>query len=223
MDGSQGDDSSGSYPARYDLNTLVHLTFWGRGKAAHPMHIHVNHFMLSNYTDSSGSVSTEGWWGMEGDYRDTMPALPGLIQGKMWFVDYEGEVVLHCHFLKHEDLGMMDTIYVGTLGTGGSDDSTTAPTSDDDDATLSTGAIVGIAVGGAVVGAGLIAGTAYVIMGSAASSASAASASASGSAAMGVSKSAADGAVAAEASGHASGHGAHAGEYELAATDAEPI
>jgi hypothetical protein len=183
------------------------------------MHIHVNHFMLSNYTDSSGAVTTEGWWGMEGDYRDTMPALPGLIQGKMWFVDYEGEVVLHCHFLKHEDLGMMDTIYVGTLGTGGSGGSTT---SDDDDETLSTGAIVGIAVG-AVVGAALIAGTAYVIMGSSASIASAGSASASGAAAMSVSKSAADGAVAADASGQASGHGAHAAEYELAATDADAI
>ena len=111
-----------------------------------------------NYTDSNGAVSTEGWWGAQGDYRDTFPALPGLMNAKMWFVDYEGEVVLHCHFLKHEDLGMMDTIFVGTLN----DNATPAPSSSssDDDA-LSQDAIIGISVTFSILGCCCIVGIAY--------------------------------------------------------------
>ena len=65
-----------------------------------------------SYTTGNGAVQTEGWWGKSGDFRDTFPALAGSVQTRVVFADYAGEVVVHCHFLKHEDLGMMDTIYV---------------------------------------------------------------------------------------------------------------
>ena len=111
MNGEQG--SAGSYPFRATVGDVTDVTIWGRGKAPHPFHIHVNHMQLVSYSnDVNPTANTEGVWGKAGDWRDTVPALAGHTVAKTAFRDYAGETVLHCHFLKHEDMGMMDTIYV---------------------------------------------------------------------------------------------------------------
>ena len=47
-----------------------------------------------------------------GQWRDVLPLFEGKIKVRFRITDFPGETVLHCHFLRHEDLGMMDTILV---------------------------------------------------------------------------------------------------------------
>ena len=52
-------------------------------------------------------------WGEVGDWRDTIPALSGTTQVRYALDRYGGFIMLHCHFLYHEDHGMMDRIWTG--------------------------------------------------------------------------------------------------------------
>lgn len=95
------------YPFRHigracDVEDLV---IQGRGATPHPMHIHVNHFQIVE-------VDRIGGWGEIGDWRDTMPALTGAAKVRYVLDGYGGNIMVHCHFLYHEDLGMMDRIWV---------------------------------------------------------------------------------------------------------------
>jgi FtsP/CotA-like multicopper oxidase with cupredoxin domain len=89
----------------------------------HPFHIHINPFQLTEY---GGAQLAPPWI-----WFDTVPvalpqtsATPGAPKQpacsagnacfKMvtQFEDYTGEYVLHCHFLGHEDRGMMENVQV---------------------------------------------------------------------------------------------------------------
>src|SRR5262249_45043649 len=68
----------------------------------HPFHIHVNPFQVVLRTDADGKSTPMNVW------RDTL-LIP---QGETYtirsrFKDFLGRTVLHCHFLDHEDQGMM--------------------------------------------------------------------------------------------------------------------
>ena len=104
------ESSISSYTHIGSLNTVTELSWWGRGKSAHPMHIHVSHFQIVSHMHSGSSQMSP--YGEVGDWRDTWPSLPGVSKVRMVFSNYTGEYVTHCHFLKHEDLGMMATFLV---------------------------------------------------------------------------------------------------------------
>lgn len=76
----------------------------------HPLHIHVNDFQVLSITDPGATAELEPVW-----YTDTVP-LPsgGQVVIRMVFPDFTGRFVYHCHFLIHEDAGMMGVIEVAT-------------------------------------------------------------------------------------------------------------
>lgn len=50
-----------------------------------------------------------------GVWRDTV-AVPPNGRTRIWvqYKNYTGKTVLHCHFLAHEDTGMMSTLFIGS-------------------------------------------------------------------------------------------------------------
>lgn len=103
--GEQGED--GDYRHTAVDGTVETLTLHGGGASAHPIHIHVNHFQIVSYDGNDLSLYSE-----VGDWRDTFPALPGVTTMKTLYTDYPGEIVMHCHFMRHEDTGMMSTFHM---------------------------------------------------------------------------------------------------------------
>lgn len=92
------------------------MVIQGRGATGHPMHIHVNHFQVvaaSNGENCEETSKAYSVWGEIGDWRDTIPALSGTTQVRYVLDRYGGSIMLHCHFLYHEDMGMMDRIWAG--------------------------------------------------------------------------------------------------------------
>lgn len=72
------------------------------GGQNHPFHIHVNAFQVLKRIDPSGAITPMNVW------RDTLFLEEGhsyIIRSR--FADFLGKTVIHCHFLDHEDQGMM--------------------------------------------------------------------------------------------------------------------
>lgn len=100
-------------PGRVDqtmvMGTAEEWTVTNNPSSDHPFHIHVNWFELLKSTDGSGdeTVFDPPIW------MDTanIPA-SGSIVIRMRFQEYQGQAVFHCHFLTHEDEGMMATIEI---------------------------------------------------------------------------------------------------------------
>jgi FtsP/CotA-like multicopper oxidase with cupredoxin domain len=90
----------------------VEWTINGRGATPHPLHLHAFHFQIV----SSPSAATNEGWGKPGDWRDTWPALSGKSVLRFQANRYTGAVMIHCHYLMHEDMGMMDRIWIGKPG-----------------------------------------------------------------------------------------------------------
>jgi FtsP/CotA-like multicopper oxidase with cupredoxin domain/peroxiredoxin len=68
----------------------------------HPFHLHVNPFQVLMRIDAKGSSTPMNVW------RDTLFLREGetyVIRSR--FTDFLGKAVIHCHFLDHEDQGMM--------------------------------------------------------------------------------------------------------------------
>jgi FtsP/CotA-like multicopper oxidase with cupredoxin domain/peroxiredoxin len=68
----------------------------------HPFHIHVNSFQVVMRTGADGKSKPMNVW------RDTLYIKEGetyIIRSR--FKDFLGKTVIHCHFLDHEDQGMM--------------------------------------------------------------------------------------------------------------------
>ena len=49
---------------------------------------------------------------VRGQWRDTVPPVAEKLTFRFTAADFKGETILHCHFLRHEDLGMMDSYLV---------------------------------------------------------------------------------------------------------------
>ncbi len=78
----------------------------------HPFHIHINPFQVVEMKTATGSpVKLPApwiWW-------DNFAIPPGgYVKILTKFVDFTGKYVLHCHFLDHEDRGMMQLVQVVT-------------------------------------------------------------------------------------------------------------
>jgi hypothetical protein len=52
-----------------------------------------------------------------GQWRDTIPPIADVLTFRFLTADFVGETMLHCHFLRHEDLGMMDSYVVTDAAT----------------------------------------------------------------------------------------------------------
>ena len=72
--------------------------------ARHPFHIHVNPFQVTRL-DPDGNP--------EMIWKDTLVIVSGEPQTlRMRYVRYSGRFVIHCHFLDHEDQGMMQIVEI---------------------------------------------------------------------------------------------------------------
>eukprot|EP00930_Biecheleria_cincta_P073471 TRINITY_DN6075_c0_g1_i2.p1 TRINITY_DN6075_c0_g1~~TRINITY_DN6075_c0_g1_i2.p1 ORF type:complete len:1800 (+),score=161.76 TRINITY_DN6075_c0_g1_i2:120-5519(+) len=91
------------------LCSVEDLVIWGRGRTPHPIHVHVNHFQVVSSADGRYTR----YWGQIGDFRDTVPAFVGATRVRYALADFGGVIINHCHFLFHEDQGMMSRIWVG--------------------------------------------------------------------------------------------------------------
>jgi FtsP/CotA-like multicopper oxidase with cupredoxin domain len=86
----------------------------------HPIHIHVNPFQVMNMTTgfmpgtklqaAAMSTSLEPW----GQWRDTALVLPfgETIIRQRYSATVAGKTVFHCHYLDHEDQGMMKAMMI---------------------------------------------------------------------------------------------------------------
>lgn len=95
--------------------------------ASHPFHIHVNPFQVvkilnevgvdvsaigSSDKDGAGNIDSQ-YHGMKGVWKDTLFVKQGykiIVRSK--YEKFEGDFVLHCHILDHEDQGMMETVRI---------------------------------------------------------------------------------------------------------------
>jgi FtsP/CotA-like multicopper oxidase with cupredoxin domain len=84
----------------------------------HPFHIHVNRFQVK---EMGSELSTEKYPVLAHvmafdpfDWRDTV-VVPPNGRARIWihYKNYTGKTVMHCHFLAHEDTGMMATLFIG--------------------------------------------------------------------------------------------------------------
>eukprot|EP00484_Ammonia_sp_Unknown_P030015 CAMPEP_0197024426 /NCGR_PEP_ID=MMETSP1384-20130603/4967_1 /TAXON_ID=29189 /ORGANISM="Ammonia sp." /LENGTH=642 /DNA_ID=CAMNT_0042452807 /DNA_START=233 /DNA_END=2161 /DNA_ORIENTATION=- len=75
------------------------------GQAPHPYHQHTFPFQVQDEVGPNGFIALPTtWW----DTIGNKPNGPGdYISARFWTRDYDGLIVFHCHFLQHEDLGML--------------------------------------------------------------------------------------------------------------------
>uniref|UniRef100_A0A7S4BW91 Plastocyanin-like domain-containing protein n=1 Tax=Chrysotila carterae TaxID=13221 RepID=A0A7S4BW91_CHRCT len=99
------------HAAEISLGQVVDMEVSGVDE--HPFHIHVNPFQLTEAL----SDSYEGYF-QAGDWHDTIFTPGAAMRGRLNVDAFAGEMVVHCHFLAHEDFGMMHLInVVGQEGT----------------------------------------------------------------------------------------------------------
>ena len=97
----------------------------------HVHHQHVQPFQLVDSIDNLGFI------GQSGDFFDTI-GFPSETQVRMYFVDFSGYMMIHCHLLPHEDMGMMALLYVLTEDEADGTDPTPSPSLSPTDDCLST-------------------------------------------------------------------------------------
>ena len=91
----------------------------------HPFHVHVNPFQIVKILDRNGNdvssldndikdIETDGtvdiqYRGLKGTFKDTLFIKQGYrIFVRSHYKKFEGDFVMHCHILDHEDQGMME-------------------------------------------------------------------------------------------------------------------
>ena len=103
------------------LNAVEQWELTNSSGMLHPFHIHVNPFQVvdgpDHLIDPEAPDAPDNWI-----WRDTVgippgsQANPGKVRIRTRFLTYHGRYVLHCHFLDHEDLGMMQNVLVRGAG-----------------------------------------------------------------------------------------------------------
>jgi FtsP/CotA-like multicopper oxidase with cupredoxin domain len=75
------------------------------GRDDHAFHIHINPFQV---TQVNGQAQPDLQW------RDSVvvPHNGGSVVWRSRFLDYTGILMLHCHMMNHEEMGMMQTVEV---------------------------------------------------------------------------------------------------------------
>lgn len=86
------------------LGAVEDWTLVNPSPASHPFHIHINPFQVVSI---NGQLQNPRRW------QDTVliPQM-GSVVIRHRFTDYTGKYVNHCHFLAHEDMGMMQVVEV---------------------------------------------------------------------------------------------------------------
>jgi hypothetical protein len=102
------------------LGSVEEWDFVNHNNDEHPIHVHVNDFQVTNFSDPTIGLHTgvEMW----GEDNANVPApllgpeesviAPGLLSMRTHFIGYTGLYVMHCHRLNHEDNGLMALINV---------------------------------------------------------------------------------------------------------------
>jgi len=80
------------------------------GNHQHPFHLHAHHMQIITHVPFKLNLDSSPYFAL-GEWRDTIHTMDGQIYVRFTPWDYPGETVLHCHNLRHEDLGMMTTVY----------------------------------------------------------------------------------------------------------------
>jgi FtsP/CotA-like multicopper oxidase with cupredoxin domain len=102
------------------LGSVEEWTFVNRNNDEHPIHVHVNDFQVTKYSDPGAGLRTGvEMWG-EDNVNVPAPLLgpeesviaPGTLSMRTKFEEYTGLYVLHCHRLNHEDNGLMAMVDV---------------------------------------------------------------------------------------------------------------
>jgi FtsP/CotA-like multicopper oxidase with cupredoxin domain len=113
-----------------ELGKAEEWRVFSNSTSEHPFHIHVNPFQLTWRrwsVDGGGNPITPQIQAFEPPYpwMDTISLKPGVVnrlsETRLRYVpvDYTGATVLHCHFLAHEDRGMMTNVQLVCPTTGG--------------------------------------------------------------------------------------------------------
>lgn len=92
------------------LNTVEEWTLINPTSEAHPFHLHTNPQQVVNNDHDPNFPPTRP------NYQDVInvPAQtsdsPSTVKIRILFTDYLGEIVIHCHRVDHEDMGMMQLV-----------------------------------------------------------------------------------------------------------------
>merc|ERR1712183_539825 len=76
------------------------------GVKCHPFHMHVVPFQLQNLPKQSDYFQDGDWHDtfIHGEFED--------VTVRFQLTTFTGDYVIHCHFLQHDDQGMMNYFYV---------------------------------------------------------------------------------------------------------------
>jgi FtsP/CotA-like multicopper oxidase with cupredoxin domain len=103
------------------LNAAEQWELTNTSSMTHPFHIHVNPFQVVDGPDHliepDAPDTPDNWiWRDTAGIPPGTEARPGRLRIRTRFLTYHGQYVLHCHFLDHEDLGMMQNVLVRGAG-----------------------------------------------------------------------------------------------------------
>ena len=89
---------------RVRLNDVEDWRIFNKASIDHPFHLHTNRFQV---VERNGYPETRRAW------KDTV-GLKGYesVTIRIWFKDFAGRTVYHCHILDHEDQGMMGILEI---------------------------------------------------------------------------------------------------------------
>ena len=78
------------------------------------MHFQNGPFQIIGYFPFHGALNAySSWWGQLGDWRDTLPTLPGIMVVRYVVNGPEGEYAVRSSYLANQDTGAMDTFWAG--------------------------------------------------------------------------------------------------------------
>jgi hypothetical protein len=80
------------------------------GIGSHPYHQHVNPFQVVSVNNFFSSINTNVV--RVNEWRDTVPLPPDGVTIRFRTSDWTGDMVLHCHLLRHGDHGMMGLVNI---------------------------------------------------------------------------------------------------------------
>jgi FtsP/CotA-like multicopper oxidase with cupredoxin domain len=87
------------------LGTALEWNVWNTTDALHPFHIHINPFQVVRH--AGRTYSPPYVWQDTVALPSGSETAPASVLLRQRYADFTGEYVLHCHFLRHEDWGMM--------------------------------------------------------------------------------------------------------------------
>ena len=112
MDCTRYDSNSVESKYLLELNTAEEWTLRNLAGGGHPFHIHVNPFQVveiyNGITDELVVVDP-----LDAPWQDVVAIPPeGHVKIRQRYLTFPGDFVIHCHFLNHEDMGMMKRVRV---------------------------------------------------------------------------------------------------------------